>query len=313
MRTAQFEKEVETLLREKTFLSVGDIAAVCPGMPMPSVYSRVKKLLREGKLSVAGKGKYVSAPKLAYVVEVTPWMHEIADYLNRSCEGVNYCVLEKEDNLFVQVYKSDMDKVISSLQKQFARVIRLEDLNGFPLKLEGYIVLDRMVSESPLVDENGVAIPSLEKTMVDCVSERDQSIDRMALQRVVEAYPVNIDSMLRYAARRGVKEEMALLVSKLDASRMEMMAKVQKYLATIPVEKAWVFGSFARGEETPSSDLDLLVDYRVGEQLSLLDVIRYRNQLESIIGREVDWVEKGYLKPFAAVSAEKEKYLIYAR
>ncbi|MBQ7269261.1 MAG: nucleotidyltransferase domain-containing protein [Bacteroidales bacterium] len=103
------------------------------------------------------------------------------------------------------------------------------------------------------------------------------------------------------------------MVSSLDSSRLEMMAKVQKYLSTIPVRKAWVFGSFARGEETPESDLDLLVDYMTDAKLSLLDVIRYKRQLESIIGREVDLVENGYLKPFAVSSAERDKYLIYER
>ncbi|MBO4434242.1 MAG: nucleotidyltransferase domain-containing protein [Bacteroidales bacterium] len=119
--------------------------------------------------------------------------------------------------------------------------------------------------------------------------------------------------MIRYAARRGVKEEVSALVAALDSSRLEMMSKVQKYLSTIPVDKAWVFGSFARGEETSRSDLDLLVDYTAGSNLSLLDVIRFKQQLESIIGREVDLIQNGYLKPFAAASAEKDKYLIYER
>ena len=119
--------------------------------------------------------------------------------------------------------------------------------------------------------------------------------------------------MMRYAARRGVKEEASAMVSSLDSSRLEMMAKVQKYLSTIPVRKAWVFGSFARGEETPASDLDLLVDYMADAKLSLLDVIKYKLQLESIVGREVDLIENGYLKPFAIASAERDKYLIYER
>lgn len=135
----------------------------------------------------------------------------------------------------------------------------------------------------------------------------------LSLQKAVESYPFNIDSMMRYAARRGVKEEAAALVSSLDSSRLEMMAKVQKYLSTIPVRKAWVFGSFARGEETPESDLDLLVDYMAGSKLSLLDVIRFKRQLESIIDREVDLIQNGYLKPFAVPSAERDKYLIYER
>ena len=45
MRIARYEKEVLALLDKKVFVTVEEISATCPGMPMPSVYSRVNKLL----------------------------------------------------------------------------------------------------------------------------------------------------------------------------------------------------------------------------------------------------------------------------
>lgn len=314
MRVAKYEKEVQAVLNEKVFVTVDDIAAVCPGMPMPSVYSKVNKLIKEKKLSVIGKGKYISAPKAGPSFQISLWMREVNDYLIASCIGMDLCLTEKEGNLFVQAYKSDLDKTESELKKRYTNVIRKEAFDNFPLKLEGYIVLERLITESPVTRENGIMVPSREKTIVDMICDKDgEAIGSLTLQKAVESYPFNIDSMMRYAARRGVKEEASAMVSSLDSSRLEMMAKVQKYLSTIPVRKAWVFGSFARGEETPESDLDLLVDYMTDAKLSLLDVIRYKRQLESIIDREVDLVENGYLKPFAVSSAERDKYLIYER
>ena len=53
-----------------------------------------------------------------------------------------------------------------------------------------------------------------------------------------------------------------------------------------------VFGSVARGEETPASDLDLLVEFEPGR--SLLDHIALAQDLEDLLGRKVDVVtEKG--------------------
>jgi predicted nucleotidyltransferase len=53
-----------------------------------------------------------------------------------------------------------------------------------------------------------------------------------------------------------------------------------------------IFGSVARGEETPASDLDLLVEFEPGR--SLLDQIALAQDLEDLLGREVDVVtEKG--------------------
>ncbi|MBQ2521538.1 MAG: nucleotidyltransferase domain-containing protein [Bacteroidales bacterium] len=92
-----------------------------------------------------------------------------------------------------------------------------------------------------------------------------------------------------------------------------MFSLVQDYLAGTQITKAWVFGSFSRGEEKPDSDLDLLIDYDRSSQISLLDLIRYKIDLEKLIHREVDLIEEKSLKPFAVPSAERDKYLIYAR
>lgn len=52
------------------------------------------------------------------------------------------------------------------------------------------------------------------------------------------------------------------------------------------VRNVRVFGSRARGDETPQSDLDLLVDY--GKEMSLLDVIAFEQELEEVIGIRVE-------------------------
>jgi len=56
-----------------------------------------------------------------------------------------------------------------------------------------------------------------------------------------------------------------------------------------------IFGSFARGEERPDSDIDLLIDFEDGR--SLLDLIGVKQDLEEILGRRVDVVtERGLNK-----------------
>lgn len=54
-----------------------------------------------------------------------------------------------------------------------------------------------------------------------------------------------------------------------------------------------VFGSVVRGEETPESDLDLLVEFEPGR--SLLDHIALAQDLKDLLGREVDVVTEGGL------------------
>ena len=43
---------------------------------------------------------------------------------------------------------------------------------------------------------------------------------------------------------------------------------IADYLKAQPIQRAWLFGSFARGEETPLSDVDLLVQYDATKRAS---------------------------------------------
>ncbi|MDO9533873.1 MAG: nucleotidyltransferase family protein [Bacillota bacterium] len=52
--------------------------------------------------------------------------------------------------------------------------------------------------------------------------------------------------------------------------------------------KIRIFGSVARGEEMPKSDIDLLIDF--DEDRSLFDLIAFKHDLEELLGRKVDVV-----------------------
>lgn len=56
-----------------------------------------------------------------------------------------------------------------------------------------------------------------------------------------------------------------------------------------------VFGSYVRGEQTPESDLDLLVTFE--EAPDLIQFIQLENQLSDTLGVKVDLVMKSALKP----------------
>ena len=96
-------------------------------------------------------------------------------------------------------------------------------------------------------------------------------------------------------------------------STQAMTKKIAKYFETQPVIKAWLFGSYARGEETPDSDVDLLVEYDNNARISLLTISHMMGELEGQIGRKVDLIEHDRLMPFAMESANRDKYLIYER
>ena len=96
-------------------------------------------------------------------------------------------------------------------------------------------------------------------------------------------------------------------------STQAMNNLIADYFKTQPVVKAWLFGSFARGEDTPLSDVDLLVQYDDKARVSLLKHCAIMNDLEELLDRKVDLVEEGELLPFAVESANHDKKLIYER
>ena len=98
-----------------------------------------------------------------------------------------------------------------------------------------------------------------------------------------------------------------------SAEVQKLIPQIQAYLATQPVEKAYLFGSCSRGEETPDSDVDLLVTYTDSDSLSLMDISRMMVNLGKQINRKVDLVEDACLRPFARKSVDHDKIMIYER
>jgi hypothetical protein len=93
-----------------------------------------------------------------------------------------------------------------------------------------------------------------------------------------------------------------------------MQKIIADYFKTQPVLKAWLFGSYARGEETPQSDVDILfVPDRSGKPFTLFTMGGMYMDLKELLGKEVDLVEEGSLRPYAAETANRDKILIYER
>ena len=96
-------------------------------------------------------------------------------------------------------------------------------------------------------------------------------------------------------------------------STQTMTEKISEYFKTQPVLKAWLFGSFARGEETPESDIDILVKFDRTSPIGLFAYVRMHRELEERLGRKVDLVEEGTLRPAAQTTANCDLKVIYER
>ena len=96
-------------------------------------------------------------------------------------------------------------------------------------------------------------------------------------------------------------------------STKTMTKMIADYFKTQPVLKAWLFGSFARGEECETSDVDILVKFDRSLPIGLLAYVRMHRELEEKLGRKVDLVEEGTLRPAAQATANRDLKVIYER
>ena len=79
------------------------------------------------------------------------------------------------------------------------------------------------------------------------------------------------------------------------------------------VKKIAVFGSFARGDETPESDIDILVELKPpGQRPSLgLKWFGLEQELGRILGRDVELVSESAMSPFIRPYVEKDMVQLY--
>lgn len=88
----------------------------------------------------------------------------------------------------------------------------------------------------------------------------------------------------------------------------KLKPKIVEILAKNDVARAGVFGSYARGEETVGSDIDLLIEFK-GKK-SLLDLVGLEQDLEDAIKQKFDVVTYKSLSPYLKNSILQEEVKI---
>lgn len=96
-------------------------------------------------------------------------------------------------------------------------------------------------------------------------------------------------------------------------SKETMIQQIAHYFETQPVLKAWLFGSYARGEQTSDSDIDILVKFDRSMPIGLFAYLRMHRELEEKLGCKVDLIEEGTLRPAVQSTANRDLKVIYER
>lgn len=88
--------------------------------------------------------------------------------------------------------------------------------------------------------------------------------------------------------------------------------EVEEYFKTKPVNKVWLFGSYARGDADADSDVDVLVDIDYAAQ-SGTDYFLWFQELGDRLRKKVDVVSKKYVNNRLRPFIEKDMFLLYEK
>ena len=87
---------------------------------------------------------------------------------------------------------------------------------------------------------------------------------------------------------------------------------ISAFFADKPVIRAYVFGSYARGDADEKSDIDLLIDWDYAAHIGWGYVSAWR-ELKRKLNKEVDFVSVKWIDPALEEIINRDKLLVYER
>jgi len=88
--------------------------------------------------------------------------------------------------------------------------------------------------------------------------------------------------------------------------------KIKSVLELSPVDRAYIFGSYARGDADNSSDVDILLELDYSKHIGL-GFVKIKNDLEDILKKPVDLLTEKSISKHIFPFIESDKKLIYER
>ncbi len=97
--------------------------------------------------------------------------------------------------------------------------------------------------------------------------------------------------------------------SALKVKMDEVINKLVSILKKHGVRRIEIFGSYARGEAKPGSDLDVIVEFE--KRKSLLELVGIEQELEDALGIKVDLLTRASISPYLIERIEKESKVVF--
>lgn len=240
--TDTLANSIKSLFAEKQSLKTNEILgflkAQYPGLVESTLRWRLYELKDKGIIKQMGRGLYALNRKLGYCPELSTTLKRLHGIVAKSYPLVTFCVWDShwlnefmvhqafKHFYVIEVEKDAAESVFYKLSEKNKNVFlnpKTEIFDQYIVNYDEAIIIESLISESPLQKVNKYSIPSLEKLLVDCIvgdeifAAQQNDLDYI-IQTAFERYNINPGKMKRYANRRNIKDKVELTLNKYSAN-----------------------------------------------------------------------------------------------
>lgn len=196
------------------------------------------KLIESGQLRRIGHGKYSKADKQQFAIVPTEEQRSLNEMLKQHWPYAHFCIyngdvisplqhlLSANNITYIETEREATSAVFNHLRDEgrtaYLRPTRELMYNYIDLS-QPAIFVKPLITESPVQESNGVLVPTLEKLLVDLQKDADffylQEAEGVNIFRnALSLYTINESRLLRYASRRGLREEIETIIKSINSN-----------------------------------------------------------------------------------------------
>lgn len=207
----------------------------------PALAWHLNGLVEDGHVLKIGRGVYEmrktgDSSKQAYRPAISPEMKKAYETVSGAFPCVESCVFDGSflatlqhhisvnRAIYIEVSRDAVEAVFHHLKKEgFVAYLRPDKefvYDHIDLSSE-CVIVKPMVSESPLIESDGVKTPRLEKVLVDIFCDDDFEYLHGAesfriFSNAASLYAINYSTLMRYASRRNAKRTMDSAIKQMN-------------------------------------------------------------------------------------------------
>ena len=217
-----------SLAESRAQFSVDDLyLSVAKGIERNTLSWHLSNLCKLGKLRRLGRGIYTLQDKAIFQVKASRKVRSLYKKLHKEFPYADFCIydgsiltpllhdLSPNASIYIETNRDVTESVFNHLNQRYQGRIFLTPTKEITSTYIDFskdnVIVKPLVTESPLTDDNGVPMPTLEKILIDTRTDADFYYlhgyeNQEMLRTAMDHYDVNQTRLLRYADRRNEKE-----------------------------------------------------------------------------------------------------------